>query len=79
MTVRTIRIWSLTSGESIHILYGHDSFVYSLSPIPDYLGGGLISGGEDRTMRVWRGEYFNATLHFFFESKFELISFSVLN
>ncbi|SCV69419.1 BQ2448_2439 [Microbotryum intermedium] len=52
----SIRLWSLTSGETVHVLYGHDSFIYSLSPIPDEVGGGLISGGEDRTMRVWRGQ-----------------------
>ncbi|KAI5477830.1 phospholipase A-2-activating protein [Pseudohyphozyma bogoriensis] len=50
----SIRLWSLTTGEAVHVLNGHDSFVYSLSAIPDSLGGGLISGGEDRTMRVWR-------------------------
>ncbi|KAL8277995.1 hypothetical protein RQP46_009627 [Phenoliferia psychrophenolica] len=50
----TIRLWSLLTGESVHVLNGHDSFVYSLSPIPASAGGGLISGGEDRTMRVWR-------------------------
>lgn len=50
----TIRLWSLLSGECVHTLYGHDSFVYSLATIPDSLGGGLVSGGEDRTVRVWR-------------------------
>ncbi|KAK4703285.1 phospholipase A-2-activating protein, partial [Phenoliferia sp. Uapishka_3] len=50
----TIRLWSLLTGESVHVLNGHDSFVYSLSPVPASAGGGLISGGEDRTMRVWR-------------------------
>ncbi|GAA5888116.1 hypothetical protein JCM6882_000286 [Rhodosporidiobolus microsporus] len=52
----TIRLWSLSSGECIKVLSGHDSFVYSLSAIPDALGGGLVSGGEDRTVRVWRAE-----------------------
>ncbi|GAA5926962.1 hypothetical protein JCM10213_005536 [Rhodosporidiobolus nylandii] len=50
----TIRLWSLTSGECVKVLSGHDSFVYSLSAIPVSLGGGLVSGGEDRTVRVWR-------------------------
>ncbi|GAA5960503.1 hypothetical protein JCM8115_003201 [Rhodotorula mucilaginosa] len=50
----TIRLWSLLSGECVHTLSGHDSFVYSLATIPDSLGGGLVSGGEDRTVRVWR-------------------------
>lgn len=51
---RTIRLWSLVTGACVHVLSGHDSFVYSLAPIPDALGGGLVSGGEDRTVRVWR-------------------------
>ncbi|GJN88517.1 hypothetical protein Rhopal_001483-T1 [Rhodotorula paludigena] len=50
----TIRLWSLLTGACVHVLSGHDSFVYSLAPIPDALGGGLVSGGEDRTLRVWR-------------------------
>ncbi|GAA5978453.1 hypothetical protein JCM10908_004359 [Rhodotorula pacifica] len=50
----TIRLWSLLSGDCVHTLSGHDSFVYSLATIPDSLGGGLVSGGEDRTVRVWR-------------------------
>lgn len=52
---RTIRFWTL-EGEAVTVLHGHDSFIYSLCAIPDSAGGGLISGGEDRTMRVWRGE-----------------------
>lgn len=53
----SIRIWSLDAGDAVHVLYGHDSFIYSLAPIPESAGGGLISGGEDRTMRVWRGAF----------------------
>ncbi|GAA6054564.1 hypothetical protein JCM3770_006034 [Rhodotorula araucariae] len=52
----TIRLWSLLTGECVHTLSGHDSFVYSVATIPDSLGGGLVSGGEDRTVRVWRAE-----------------------
>ncbi|BGP38000.1 hypothetical protein JCM10449v2_001927 [Rhodotorula kratochvilovae] len=52
----TIRLWSLLTGECVHTLSGHDSFVYSLATIPDARGGGLVSGGEDRTVRVWRAE-----------------------
>lgn len=50
----TIRIWNLATGDAVHTLYGHSSFVYSLQAVPDALGGGLVSGGEDRTVRVWR-------------------------
>ncbi|GAA5938439.1 hypothetical protein JCM3775_000892 [Rhodotorula graminis] len=52
----TIRLWSLSTGDCVHTLSGHDSFVYSLATIPDSLGGGLVSGGEDRTVRIWRAE-----------------------
>ena len=52
----TIRLWSLLTGDCVHTLSGHDSFVYSLATIPDSLGGGLVSGGEDRTVRIWRAE-----------------------
>ncbi|GAA5851353.1 hypothetical protein JCM9279_001114 [Rhodotorula babjevae] len=52
----TIRLWSLVTGDCVHTLSGHDSFVYSLATIPDSLGGGLVSGGEDRTVRIWRAQ-----------------------
>ncbi|KAM0792413.1 hypothetical protein ACM66B_005091 [Microbotryomycetes sp. NB124-2] len=50
----TIRVWSLKTGETVHTLYGHDSFIYSLSPLPESLGSGLVSSGEDRSVRVWK-------------------------
>lgn len=46
-----IRLWKL-NGQSVGELYGHDSFVYSLTALPS---GELVSSGEDRTIRVWRG------------------------
>lgn len=52
----TIRLWSLATGACVHTLSGHDSFVYSLAALPDALSGGLVSGGEDRTVRVWRAQ-----------------------
>ena len=33
-------------------LHGHDSFIYSLSSLSS---GELVSSGEDRTVRIWRG------------------------
>lgn len=46
-----IRLWKL-NGQSVGELYGHDSFVYSLEALPS---GELVSSGEDRTIRIWRG------------------------
>lgn len=40
-------------GDLVYTLSGHTSFVYSVSVL---LNGDIISGGEDRTVRVWRGE-----------------------
>lgn len=39
-------------GDLIHVLSGHTSFVYSVSVLPN---GDLVSAGEDRSVRVWRG------------------------
>ena len=47
----SVRLWSL-DGDQLAQLSGHDSFVYSLAALP--LGQGLVSGGEDRSVRVWR-------------------------
>lgn len=46
-----IRLWKL-NGQSIGELHGHESFVYSLTTLPT---GELVSSGEDRTIRIWRG------------------------
>lgn len=47
-----IRIWTM-EGDTVYTLSGHTSFVYSLSVLPN---GDIISGGEDRTVRIWRGK-----------------------
>jgi phospholipase A-2-activating protein len=44
-------VWTL-QGDVVYTLSGHTSFVYSLSVLPN---GGIVSGGEDRSVRVWRG------------------------
>ncbi|CAH0018229.1 unnamed protein product [Clonostachys rhizophaga] len=46
-----IRLWKL-DGQAVAELHGHESFVYSLAALPS---GELVSAGEDRTVRVWRG------------------------
>lgn len=46
-----IRIWTM-EGDTVYTLSGHTSFVYSLSVLDS---GEIISGGEDRTVRIWKG------------------------
>ncbi|KOS19465.1 Ubiquitin homeostasis protein lub1 [Escovopsis weberi] len=48
----TLRLWKL-NGQQVSQLSGHDSFVYSLTSLPS---GELVSSGEDRTVRIWRGD-----------------------
>ena len=52
-----IRVWTF-GGDLIYSLSGHTSFVYSLSVLPS---GGIVSSGEDRTVRVWQGNPFAFT------------------
>lgn len=47
----TIRLWTL-DGRPVAQLHGHESFIYSLGSLPT---GELISSGEDRTVRIWKG------------------------
>lgn len=46
-----IRLWAL-NGSSLGELHGHESFVYSLTTLPT---GELVSSGEDRSIRIWKG------------------------
>ncbi|KAF9059086.1 WD40-repeat-containing domain protein [Rhodocollybia butyracea] len=55
-----IRVWTI-GGDLIYSLSGHTSFVYSLSVLPS---GGIVSGGEDRAVRVWKdGECAQVLVH----------------
>ncbi|KAI0053878.1 PFU-domain-containing protein [Auriscalpium vulgare] len=55
-----IIIWTF-EGDVVHSLSAHTSFVYSLSILPS---GDIVSGGEDRTVRVWRdGECAQTIVH----------------
>ncbi|KAF9893989.1 hypothetical protein FE257_008960 [Aspergillus nanangensis] len=46
-----IRLFTL-QGDLVAELHGHESFIYSLASLPS---GELVSSGEDRTVRVWKG------------------------
>ena len=46
-----IRLWHL-SGRQAGELIGHENFIYSLASLPN---GDIVSSGEDRTLRIWRG------------------------
>ncbi|MCJ1402000.1 hypothetical protein MMC11_005219 [Xylographa trunciseda] len=46
-----IRLWQL-NGRQVGELLGHESFIYSLASLPN---GELMSSGEDRTVRIWKG------------------------
>ncbi|CAJ2503355.1 Uu.00g107490.m01.CDS01 [Anthostomella pinea] len=46
-----IRLWKL-NGQQLGELRGHESFIYALAALPT---GELVSSGEDRTVRIWRG------------------------
>lgn len=46
-----IRLWTF-SGQPVTQLLGHESFIYSLACSPS---GEIISSGEDRTVRIWKG------------------------
>jgi phospholipase A-2-activating protein len=46
-----IRLWTI-SGKQVGELHGHEAFIYSLVSTPS---GEVVSCGEDRTLRVWKG------------------------
>ena len=52
----TVRVWSF-DGVELYKLEGHTSFVYSLAVTSR---GDIISGGEDRAVRIWRGRSFHS-------------------
>ena len=59
-SVSEIRVWTL-DGDIVYTLPGHTSFVYSLALLPS---GDIVSGGEDRTARVWKdGECAQTIVH----------------
>ncbi|KAI0302198.1 WD40-repeat-containing domain protein [Russula brevipes] len=55
-----ITIWTF-DGDVVHSLSAHTSFVYTLTILPN---GDVASGGEDRSLRIWRdGECYQTITH----------------
>jgi WD40 repeat protein len=52
---RTIKLWSLT-GQPLLGMIGHSSPVYS---VDGHSSGLIASGGEDCTLKIWRGDVFH--------------------
>ncbi|KAG8334104.1 hypothetical protein J6590_097669 [Homalodisca vitripennis] len=48
----TIRKWNVDTGESLEVYFGHKHYIYSLVAS----AGLMVSGGEDRAVRVWTGK-----------------------
>jgi phospholipase A-2-activating protein len=48
----SIRMWSISKGETLETFYGHSNFIYSICLLPGE--GNFVSVGEDRTLRVWK-------------------------
>ncbi|KAG9716638.1 PFU-domain-containing protein, partial [Aureobasidium melanogenum] len=48
---QVIRLWTL-DGVEVAQLHGHTSFIYALAVLDN---GDLVSSGEDRTVRIWKG------------------------
>ncbi|PVV02568.1 hypothetical protein BB560_002976 [Smittium megazygosporum] len=48
---KTLRLWDLVAGKSIHIFNGHKSDVLSVSFSPD--DRQIVSGSRDKTIKLW--------------------------
>jgi WD40 repeat protein len=49
----TARLWDIPTGKELAQMTGHNARVYSVAFGPD---GTLITGGDDRAIRVWRAD-----------------------
>jgi WD40 repeat protein len=47
----TLRVWDLTTGQSIRTLQGHNDRVSALTITPN--GDRAVSASDDQTLRVW--------------------------
>jgi len=57
----TVRVWKISTGETLHRLAGHQSKVYSV--VLDYKRGRCISGSMDCSLKVWSLETGSCLLH----------------
>jgi WD40 repeat protein len=58
---KTIRLWDLTTGQTLNVLSGHQSFVKTVAfqPHHDQI---LASGSRDKTIKIWDHERLITTL-----------------
>jgi WD40 repeat protein len=47
----TIKVWELASGHELRTLTGHWGWVSSVAVTPN--GRNVVSGSEDKTIKVW--------------------------
>lgn len=53
---RTVRLWSVKSGEQMAVYRGHHSTVSGIQ----FWGGWIYTAGQDSTLRQWKNEVFEA-------------------
>lgn len=50
---QTVRLWDLPSGSSTHKFIGHGDYVRTAEFMPGMLGGCVVSGSYDSTVKLW--------------------------